>query len=93
MSSVNYSLNHKGVRLFSSDDAWVKSKNGKRKLNPKIRFIGKINTTIPNLIISATDDKKPKFKGNTCDLNRTAKQVQTDKKNKFSKWKYPWKYK
>ena len=26
MSSVNYSLNHKGVRLVSADKAWVKGK-------------------------------------------------------------------
>ena len=31
MSSVNYSLKHKGVRLISSEDAWVKGKNGKRR--------------------------------------------------------------
>ena len=28
MSSVNYSLKHKGVRLVSSDEAWIKGKKG-----------------------------------------------------------------
>ena len=73
MSSVNYSLNHKGVRLISSDEAWVKSKKGVMKLNPKYRFLGKIQISMPNMIITASDNKKPKFKGNTFDLNRVAK--------------------
>ena len=74
MSSVNYSLNHKGVRLISADDAWVKGKNGKRRLNPDYQFLGKIDIKLPNMIISASDKKKPKFKGNTYDLNREAKK-------------------
>ena len=74
MSSVNYSLNHKGVRLISADDAWIKGKNGKRRLNPDYQFVGKIDTKLPNMIISASDKKKPKFKGNTYDLNREAKK-------------------
>ena len=74
MSSVNYSLKHKGVRLISADDAWVKGKNGKRRLNPKYHFVGKIDTKLPNLIISASDKKKPSYKGNTYDLNSEAKK-------------------
>lgn len=73
MSSVNYSLNHKGVRLIPSSEAWVKTKNGKLKLNPKYSFIGKLETSMPNMIVTATDKKKAKFKGNTYDLNKTAK--------------------
>ena len=73
MSNVNYSLNHKGVRLIFADDAWVKGKNGTRRLNPKYQFVGKIDTKLPNMIISATDNRKPKYKGNTSDLNRVAK--------------------
>ena len=73
MSSVNYSLKHKGVRLISSDEAWIKGKNGKRRLNPKYNFVGKIDVKLPNLIITASDKKKPKFKGNTYDLNSVAK--------------------
>ena len=73
MSSVNYSLNHKGVRLISSDEAWIKGKNGKRRLNPKYNFVGKMDVKLPNLITSASDKNKPKFKGNTYDLNRVAK--------------------
>ena len=73
MSSVNYSLNHRGVRLISSKEAWVKGKNGKRRLNPKYNFIGKMDVKLPNLITTASDKTKPKFKGNTYDLNRVAK--------------------
>ena len=35
MSSVNYSLKHKGIRLISSEEAWSKTNNGKYKLNTK----------------------------------------------------------
>lgn len=35
MSSVNYSLKHKGVKLIPSEKAWVKGKNGKPKSKPK----------------------------------------------------------
>ena len=73
MSNVNYSLKHKGVRLISAEQAWVKGKNGKRRLNPQYHFVGKIDTKIPNMIVTATDKNKPKYKGNTYDLNRTAK--------------------
>lgn len=74
MSSVNYSLKHKGVKLIPSEKAWVKGKNGKPKLNPKYHFVGKINTKMPNLIISASDKAKPKYKGNTHDLCSPAKK-------------------
>lgn len=73
MSNVNYSLRHKGVRLISSENAWVKSKSGKSKLNPKYSFVGKVEITMPNMIVSASDKTKPKYKGSTYDLNRTAK--------------------
>lgn len=42
-------------------------------LNPKFHFVGKIDTRLPNMIVSASDKKKPKYKGSTYDLNRTAK--------------------
>ena len=60
MSSVNYNLKNKGVRLISSDDAWNKGKNGKQRLNPKYNFTGKIDTKLPNMIITASDKKKEK---------------------------------
>ena len=53
MSSVNYSLKHKGVKLIPSEKARVKGKNGKLKLNPNYHFVGKIDTKLPNLVISA----------------------------------------
>ena len=74
MSSVNYSLKHKGVKLIPAEKAWVKGKNGKQKLNPKYHFVGKIDTKLPNLIISASDKGKPKYKGNTHDLCAPAKR-------------------
>lgn len=73
MSTVNYSLRHKGVRLISANDAWVKGKNGKLRLNPKYQFVGKIDMQMPNMIITTSSNRKPKYKGNTYDLNRTAK--------------------
>lgn len=77
MSSVNYSLKHKGVKLISSDKAWTKTKAGKRKLNSKYQFVGKIDTKMPNLIISAAEGK-PKYKGNTHDLCAPAKKQIVD---------------
>lgn len=78
MSSINYSLNHKGVRLIGANNAWVIGKNGVKRLNPNYHFVGKIEMTMPNMIISATDNKKPKYKGNTYDLNRKAKEQIVD---------------
>lgn len=78
MSNVNYSLKHKGVRLLPSEKVWVKSKNGKFRLNSKYGIIGKIDITIPNMIVTASDKAKPKYKGNTYDLNRTAKNQIVD---------------
>ena len=49
MSSVNYSLNNKGVRLISTPEAWIKGKNGKFRLNPKYKFIGKIEMIISQI--------------------------------------------
>ncbi len=74
MSTVNYSLKNKGVRLISADKAWTTGKNGKRRLNPKYRFIGKIQTSMPNFVVTADDRKKPQYRGNTYDLNVTAKK-------------------
>ena len=77
MSSVNYSLKHKGVQLIPSEKAWTKTKKGKPKLNPKYHFVGKIDSKMPNLIISATEGK-PKYKGNTHDLCAPAKKQLVD---------------
>lgn len=89
MSSVNYSLNHKGVRLIDAKDAWVRTKTGKLRLNSKYKFVGKIDTDMPNVIVTASDKKRPTYKGDTKDLNRTAKKQivnhffdETGKRNK-----------
>lgn len=73
MSSVNYSLNHKGVRLISSEKAWIKGKTGKLKLNPNYTFIGRVDTRTSSIIMSASDKRKPSFKGDFSSLNRIAK--------------------
>lgn len=74
MSSVNYNLGNKGVRLVSARDAWIIGKNGKKRLNSKYKFVGKIDTHMSNMIISATDNRKPTYKGDVSSLNRTAKK-------------------
>ena len=74
MSSVNYSLNHKGVRVISSQEAWVIGKNGNSKLNPKYTFLGKINVKFSNFLITASDKKKPTYKGDANNLNIVAKK-------------------
>lgn len=43
MSNVNYDLKKRGVRMISSEEAWVKTKNGGVKLNPMHRFVGKVD--------------------------------------------------
>lgn len=74
MSSVNYNLGQKGVRLVSAEEAWVKGKNGKYKLNPDYAFVGKIDLNMPNMIVSTVKGKKPTYKGDVNELNRTAKK-------------------
>lgn len=73
MSTVNYNLKNKGVRLISAENAWIKGKNGRYKLNPKYHFVGKFDTRMPIAVLSTIDKRKPKYKGSTYDLNRTAK--------------------
>ncbi len=74
MSTVNYSLKNKGVRLIDAQESWIIGKNGKRRLNPKYTFVGKIDTRMPNMIVTASDKKKPVYKGDVNELNRTAKK-------------------
>ena len=74
MSSVNYSLNYRGVRLIDAQDAWVKCKNGSMKLNPEYRFVGRLDMTMPNMIVTATDRKKSAYRGDVSTLCRKAKE-------------------
>lgn len=78
MSTVNYSLKHKGVRLIGASQAWIVGKNGSKRLNPKYHIVGKVEMSMPNMIVTASDKKKPKYKGNTYDLNTTAKKQIVD---------------
>ena len=78
MSNVNYTLNRRGVRLISADQAWVKGKNGKLRLNPKFTFVGKINVSMPNMIVSASDSRKLSYRGDVNELPRIAKKQIVD---------------
>ena len=51
MSSVNYSLNNRGVRLIGTPEAWVKTKNVWYVLSLAERFIRKTNISFLDLII------------------------------------------
>ena len=44
-----------------------------KKLILQYHFVGKIDAKLPNMIVSASDKKKPKYKGHTYDLNAMAK--------------------
>ena len=78
MSSVNYNLNNKGVRLIDARDAWIVGKNNKPKLNPKYHFVGKLDMKLTNMLLSCSDKSKPKYKGDVSELNRTAKSQIVD---------------
>jgi len=58
MSNVNYDLKKRGVRTISADEAWIKTKSGGLKLNPKYKFVGNVDIQFPNMILSASDKKK-----------------------------------
>ena len=73
MSSVNYSLKHKGVRLIPREEALVKDKNGKQRLSSNYTFVGRIDTKTPNIIMTASDNKQPSYKGDFSSLNRILK--------------------
>lgn len=87
MSSVNYNLKNKGVRLISAETAWVSNKNGKRMLSPKYRFIGKVQMSMPNMVITADDKAKPKYKGNMVAQKNRLCKIKTLRNEK------PWIYK
>ena len=75
MSSVNYNLNNKGVRLIGSNEAWIRDKKGNLKLNyKKYLFVGKLDCNISNILISVSDKKKPVYRGDVCNLNSIAKK-------------------
>lgn len=47
-------------------------------VDEKYHFVGKVSLTMPNMIVTASDKKKPTYKGNTYDLNATAKRQIVD---------------
>lgn len=73
MSTVNYDLKNKGVRLVDAHDAWIKCKNGNFRLNPKYHFVGKIEMSMPNVVITVKYNMQPSFKGDFNSLNIIAK--------------------
>ena len=78
MSSVNYTLNKRGVRLIDARDAWVVGKNGSKRLNPKYHFVGKVEMSMPNMIVSASDKQKPSYRGDVNELPRPTKRQIVD---------------
>lgn len=74
MSNTNYSNDYKGARLLSAKKAWVKTKNGKYKLNPDYTFVGKIDLKMPNTIVTTVQNKKPTYKGDVNNINNVAKK-------------------
>ena len=56
----------------------MRGKNGKRRLNPKFTFVGKINVSMPNMIVSASDSRKPSYRGDVNELPRIAKKQIVD---------------
>lgn len=78
MSSVNYTLNKRGVRLISSSDAWIVGKNGSKRLNPKYHFVGKVDIHMPNMIVTASDKRKPGYRGDVNELPRPTKRQIVD---------------
>ena len=74
MSNVNYDLKKRGVRMISSEEAWVKTKSGGVKLNPMYRFVGKVDMQFPNMILSASDKKKFAYIDDVCKLPAASKR-------------------
>ena len=105
MSSVHYSLKHKGVQCYNCCET------EKKKKFPHFRHYKK--SGYPALILSEDTEEKYKFKRVTSsefsghhrneriepnpDKRRKTpmyivKQRQSDYKKNFSTWKYPWKF-
>ncbi len=74
MSNVNYDLKKRGVRAISADEAWVKIKSGGLKLNPKYKFVGKVDIQLPNMILTASDKKKFAYVDDVCKLPAASKR-------------------
>ena len=74
MSNVNYDLKKRGVRMISSEEAWVKTKSGGVKLNPMYRFVGKVDMQMPNMIVTASDRKKFSYVDDVCKLPAASKR-------------------
>ena len=74
MSNVNYDLKKRGVRTISADEAWIKTKSGGLKLNPKYKFVGKVDIQLPNMILTASDKKKFAYVDDVCKLPAASKR-------------------
>ncbi len=76
--SINYNTHTRGAKLITSEEAWTRSKNGKLILNPKYTYIGKLQMTMPNMLVSASDKRKPSWKEDVNNLNEKAKKQIVD---------------
>ncbi len=74
MSSVNYSIKHKGVKLVDAQEAWVKGKNGKFRLNTKYHFVGRVEMSMPNIVLTSTQGKQPSYVDDVSTLNKPVKK-------------------
>ncbi len=45
-----------GVKVVSSKQVWIPTKNGKPRMNPNVDVIGKVDMAIPNVILKANRD-------------------------------------
>ncbi len=74
MSRIDYSIKAKGSKLLSADDVWT-FRGGKYLKNKKYIYYGKIDMSMPNMIISASpQDKKVRYIMDTSDLTATQKR-------------------
>ena len=60
--------------MINSKDAWV-IRGKKLYLNPKYKFVGKVDMSMPNMIVTASDKSKPKYRGDVHELNKVCKDV------------------
>ncbi len=73
MSSVNYSVQTKGAQLVKASEAWKRTRTGKYRLNPMYQFVGRMETSMPNMVITATPTKQPSFKEDVSNLSKPLK--------------------
>jgi len=76
--SSTYTKNRKelaGVKVVPARSVWVPAaKNGEYKLNPDLDIVGKVDMTMPNMILKANrKDKKTAYVDDVSALTKAAK--------------------